>query len=142
MGHRSTQLSVDERRRIERWRHAKVSPAEMARVFGRNRSTIFRELTRTHFADRPMPKVVGYFAMAAQFRTADRRTRQRKLVRHAGLRAASPSGSRLVGRLSRLLDVCGSMVRRPGSARSRFVGTSIRRMAGARSCGGICPTTG
>lgn len=86
MGRIYTQLSVDERRRIERWRAARVSPTEMARVLGRHRSTIFRELTRNHFVDRDMPKVVGYFAMAAQLQTSDRRARHRKLVRHAGLR--------------------------------------------------------
>ena len=86
MGTKYGHLSVEDRRRIERWRAARVSPTEMARVLGRHRSTIFRELQRNHFADRSMPKVVGYFAMAAQLQTADRRARQRKLVRHAGLR--------------------------------------------------------
>ena len=33
-----------------------------------------------------MPKVVGYFAMAAQLRSSDRRARQRKLIRHPQLR--------------------------------------------------------
>ena len=86
MGSRYRQLSVEERRRIERWRAARVSPNEMARVLGRHRSTIFRELQRNHFVDRPMPKVVGCFARAARLQTADRRARHRKLVRHNGLR--------------------------------------------------------
>ena len=86
MGTGYAQLSIEERRRIERWRAAKVSPTEMARVLGRHRSTIFRELQRNHFVDRCMPKVVGYFAMAAQLQTADRRARQRKLVRFGELR--------------------------------------------------------
>jgi IS30 family transposase len=86
MGERYAQLSVDERRKIERWRAAKISPDEMARVLGRHRSTIFRELRRNHFQDRDFPKVVGYFAMAAQLQTADRRARHRKLVRHEALR--------------------------------------------------------
>ena len=68
MGWIYAQLSVEKRRRIERWRAAKVSCDEMARVLGRHRSTIFRELRRNHFVDRSMPKVVGYFAMAAQLR--------------------------------------------------------------------------
>ncbi|MGB6229667.1 MAG: helix-turn-helix domain-containing protein [Litorimonas sp.] len=79
--------SVEERRGIERLRHTKVSPTEMARVLGRHRSTIFRELRRNHFVDRCLPKVVGYFAMAPQQQTADRRARQRKLVRHEALRS-------------------------------------------------------
>ena len=33
-----------------------------------------------------MPKAVGYFAMAAQLRTSDRRARQRKLTWHPQLR--------------------------------------------------------
>ena len=83
---RYRQLSVEERWKIERWKAAKISPDEMARVLGRHRSTIFRELRRNHFQDRDFPKVVGYFAMAAQRQTADRRARHRKLVRHGRLR--------------------------------------------------------
>ncbi len=49
MGAVYTQLSITERRRIERWRHAKVPVDEMARVLKRCRSTIFRELKRNHF---------------------------------------------------------------------------------------------
>lgn len=41
MGARYAQLSLEERRKIERWRHAKVSVNEMARVLKRHRSTIF-----------------------------------------------------------------------------------------------------
>ena len=86
MGRRYAQLGVEERRRIERWRAAKVSPTEMAGVAGRHRSAIVRELARNHFVDRDMPKVVGCFAMAAQLQMSDRRARQRRLVRHANLR--------------------------------------------------------
>ena len=86
MGQAYTQLSVEERRKIERWRIAGISPTEMARVLDRHRSTIFRELRRNHFQDPDFPKVVGYFAIAAHDRTARRRERQRKLVRHSELR--------------------------------------------------------
>jgi IS30 family transposase len=86
MGTRYAQLSVEERRKIERWRLAKISVDEMARALGRHRSTIFRKLWRNHFQDRDFPRVVGYFAMAAQCQTADRRARHRKLVRHDALR--------------------------------------------------------
>ena len=44
-----SQLSITERRKIERWRHAKVPVDEMARVLKRCRSTIFRELKRNFF---------------------------------------------------------------------------------------------
>ncbi|PSK86305.1 helix-turn-helix protein [Limimaricola soesokkakensis] len=86
MGRVYAQLALEERRKIERWRHARVSVTEMARILQRHRSTIFRELRRNHFQDSCMPKVVGYFAMAAQLRTSDRRARQRKLIRHPQLR--------------------------------------------------------
>jgi len=85
MGAAYSQLSVDERKKIERWRHAKVSVEEMARVLKRHRSTIFRQIRRNHFHDADLPKVRGYFAMAAQIRTVDRRARQRKLIRHPQL---------------------------------------------------------
>lgn len=81
MGSKYTQLSLEERRKIERWRHARVSVNEMARVLKRHRSTIFRELKRNHFFDAELPKVVGYFGVAAHSMTRDRRSRQRKLIR-------------------------------------------------------------
>lgn len=73
MGRVFAQLTLEERRKIERWRHARVSVNEMARVLRRHRSTIFRELRPNHLQDPCMPQVVGYFAMAAQRRTRDRR---------------------------------------------------------------------
>jgi hypothetical protein len=42
MGAVFTQLSMQERRRIEDWWHAKVPVAEMARALKRHKSTIFR----------------------------------------------------------------------------------------------------
>ena len=44
MGAVYTQLSLQERRKIESWWHAKVPVGEMARVLKRHKSTIFREL--------------------------------------------------------------------------------------------------
>ena len=76
MGAVYTQLSITERRRIERWRHAKVPVDEMARVLKRCRSTIFRELKRNHFSDECMPKRDGYDGAAAQMMAADRRACQ------------------------------------------------------------------
>ncbi len=86
MGAMYTQLSITERRRIERWRHAKVPVNEMARVLKRCRSTIFRELRRNHFSDESMPKCDGYYGAAAQLMAAERRARQRKLIKHPELR--------------------------------------------------------
>lgn len=79
------QLSITERRRIERWRQAKVPVDEMARVLKRCRSTIFRELRRNHFSDVSMPKCDGYYGAAAQHMSAARRSRQRKLLRYPDL---------------------------------------------------------
>jgi len=73
MGAIYTQLSITERRKIERWRHAKVPVDEMARVLKRCRSTIFRELKRNFFSDESMPKCDGYYGDAAQMMQADRR---------------------------------------------------------------------
>ncbi|MBY6059741.1 IS30 family transposase [Leisingera daeponensis] len=85
MGAVYSQLSITERRKIERWRHAKVPVNEMARVLGRSRSTIFRELKRNHFSDPCLPKCDGYYGAAAQLMAAGRRARQRKLIRHPEL---------------------------------------------------------
>lgn len=79
------QLSITERRKIERWRHAKVPVDEMARVLKRCRSTIFRELKRNHFSNECMPKCDGYYGAAAQLMTADQRARDRELIRHPAL---------------------------------------------------------
>ncbi|MFT5797594.1 MAG: IS30 family transposase, partial [Candidatus Azotimanducaceae bacterium] len=49
------QLSLEERRKIETWRAAKVSVDVIADRLGRNRSTIFRDLRRNHFKDVDMP---------------------------------------------------------------------------------------
>ena len=67
------QLSLCERRKIEEWRGAKVSVDVIAERLGRNRSTIFRELRRTHYQDAEMPKVVGYFGVVASIKALSRR---------------------------------------------------------------------
>ncbi len=85
MGAVYDQLSITERRKIERWRHAKVPVDEMARVLKRCRSTIFRELKRNHFSDESMPGCDGYYGAAAHMMQADRRARERKLIKHPEL---------------------------------------------------------
>lgn len=85
MGAVYQQLNITERRRIERWKHAKVPVDEMARVLKRCRSTIYRELRRNHFSDESMPKYAGYYGSAAQLKMADRRARKRKLIKHPSL---------------------------------------------------------
>ena len=98
MGTTYTQLSITQRRRIERWRHAKVPVDEMARVLRRCRSTIFRELKRNHFSDESMPRHDGYYGAAAQLMTADlrlgKKERSRTLIGglDVGSRASEISG--------------------------------------------------
>ena len=86
MGAVYTQLSLQERRKIEGWWHAKVPVREMARALKRHKSTIFREIKRNFWADDAFPKkYAGYFGHAAQLQTDKRRSVQRKLIRHPEL---------------------------------------------------------
>ncbi|MFG6569180.1 IS30 family transposase [Sulfitobacter sp. 1A13679] len=80
------QLSSAERRRIERWRPVKVPVDEMARALKRCRSTIFLELKRNHFSDESMPGCDGYYGAAAHLIQAERRARERKLIKLPELR--------------------------------------------------------
>jgi IS30 family transposase len=86
MGRTYSQLTDDERRKLERWRHTKVSVDVIAEKLGRDRSTIFRELRRNHFQDPSMPEVAGYFWLAAKMKAAAHRARDRKLMRQPELR--------------------------------------------------------
>ena len=79
-------LSLAERRRIERWRHAKMSPDDMAHRLGRHRSTIFRELRRNHFHHSEVLRLSDYWCIVAQSLSDGRRKRQRKLMRESHLR--------------------------------------------------------
>lgn len=83
-----SQISLDERRKIERWRHARISVDVIAEKLGRHRSTIFRELRRNLFSDIELPGVSGYFGLAALTRTRDRRYALCKLLRWPVLRSA------------------------------------------------------
>ncbi len=85
MGQVYSQLTLEERRKIERWRHARVSVDEIAKTLNRHRSTIFRELRRNHFSDQELPDVKGYFAVAAQTFSSNRRTQQQKLIKFPDL---------------------------------------------------------
>ncbi|MEM6310336.1 MAG: IS30 family transposase [Pseudomonadota bacterium] len=83
MGAVYTQLSLRERCRIEDWWHAKVPVREMARVLKRSKSTIHREIKRNFWAYDAFPKKYeGYFGHAAQLQMDERRSVQRKLIRH------------------------------------------------------------
>ena len=80
------QLSLEERRKIEKWRSAKISADVIAERLGRDRSTIFRELRRNHYKDSELPDVVGYFGVVASMKALARRQKDRKLMRHPELR--------------------------------------------------------
>lgn len=81
-------LTLDERRIVAGLLHRKVSVAQIAIQLGRHRSTIHREIRRNFWHDPEVPMATGYWHMNAQSMTAARRSRQRKLIRHEGLRLA------------------------------------------------------
>jgi IS30 family transposase len=81
-----SQITLDERRKIERWHAAKVSADVIAEKLGRHRSTIFRELKRNRFEDPEMRELSGYYGLTADARSKDRRRNLRKLVRLPQLR--------------------------------------------------------
>lgn len=83
-----SQINMDERRKIERWRQAGVHVEVIAEKLGRHRSTIFRELQRNTFRDNELPELTGYYCVAAHRTAANRRARLRKLVRYSTLRDA------------------------------------------------------
>ncbi|NVO56411.1 transposase [Rhodobacteraceae bacterium B1Z28] len=51
----------------------------------RSRVTIHRKIKRKFFSDSCLPKCDGYYGVAAQLMTVDRRARQRNLIRHPDL---------------------------------------------------------
>lgn len=150
MGTVYTQLSMQESRRIEDWWLAKVPVAEMARVLKRHKSTIFREIKRNFWADDSLPKkYAGYFGMAAHQRTQQRRSTQRKLIRHPDLckrvierikQGWTPEqiGNRMIHEGDKL-RVCQETIYR--YIYSKFTATFTPKKAWIRSCGGTCPCT-
>ena len=58
-----SQIDMDERRKIARWRTAGISVDVIAEKLGRHRSTIFRELRRNAFTDLQMPELNGYYCV-------------------------------------------------------------------------------
>ncbi len=72
-----SQIDMDERRRIARWRAAGLS-ATIAEKLGRHRSTIFRELSRNAFEDRQMPELSGFYCVTVNEMARERRAKLRK----------------------------------------------------------------
>ena len=82
------ELSMEERRQIERLRLARTPVARIAARLRRHRSTIYRELRRNRFADEELPELDGYWGMVAHDMASARRRRRRKLVRLPSLMVA------------------------------------------------------
>lgn len=81
-----SQIDMDERRKIARWRLAGVSVDHIAAKLGRHRSTVFREIRRNTFVDPQMPDLNGYYCVTANEMARERRAKLRKLARFAHVR--------------------------------------------------------
>ena len=81
-------LDLDERRRLAKWREAKIPVKEIALRLGRDASTLYRELKRNFFRDVELPELNGYHAVAAQEMAERRRAVHRKMVVHPTLKLA------------------------------------------------------
>jgi IS30 family transposase len=81
-----SQIDLDERRKIARWRTAGISVDVIAEKLHRHRSTIFRELRRNAFEDGEMPDLNGYYCVMANDVARERRAKLRKLARFSHLR--------------------------------------------------------
>ena len=88
MGRNYPHLSLEERRKIAKWREAKMPVPEIADRLDRAASTIYREITRNSYIDEELPDLDGYYGMNAQRFASARRARRRKLIRLPKLRAA------------------------------------------------------
>ena len=80
-----TQITLADRRRLHQMIATKAPVNEMARLLGRHRSTIYREIRRNTFHDRDLPDYDGYYGTLANDLAKERRSRLRKLRRHASL---------------------------------------------------------
>lgn len=81
-----TQITLSERRRLFELKQLKVPLGDIARLMGRHRSTIYREIKRNSFHDTEIPDYNGYHSVVADNISKERRTRLRKLRRHPDLR--------------------------------------------------------
>lgn len=81
-----SQIGLDERRKIARWRTAGLSIEVIAEKLGRHRSTIFREVRRNMFIDKQIPDLSGYYCVTAHEMACERRAKLRKLARFSHLR--------------------------------------------------------
>lgn len=88
MGRCYPHLSLEERRKLAKWREAKMPVPEMADRLGRAPSTVYRELKRNYYHDKELPELNGYHALNAQDMYECRRAIHRKMIMHPELKAA------------------------------------------------------
>ena len=88
MGRCYPPLSLEERRKIDKWREAKMPVPEIADRLGRAPSTIYRELKRNTYDDSELPELNGYYCMTAQSKYERRRAIHRKMIVHPELKDA------------------------------------------------------
>ena len=96
------QLDLDERLAIFRLVAAKVSVAVIAREMGRHRSTIHREIGRSHF--REQREYAGYFLLVARDWPASGAGGDASSCGTSNSAASSSTGSRPAGRHNRSQD--------------------------------------
>lgn len=106
MGHCYPDLSLEERRKIDKWREAKMAIPEIANRLERAPSTIYRELKRNFYDDKELPELNGHYALNAQDMYEKRRAIHRKMIVHPELKEAiedrlkaSWSPERVAGRM-------------------------------------------
>jgi len=135
-----SQLDLNDRRKLARWRGMGLSVDVIAEKLGRHRSTIFRELRRNAFNDKDWPELDGYHCVTAHDMARERRTRLRKLARFSHVRQSVIERIQHGWCHSRSRAGCGSSVIRSRSATRRSTSSPIPRTARPSSSGGICRT--
>jgi len=88
MGQHYPHLSLDERRKLAKWRNAKTPIYEIAMRLRRAPSTIYLEIKRNFYRDKEIPELNGYHPEVAHTEYNERRAIHRKLVRHPNVKAA------------------------------------------------------
>lgn len=87
MGRCYTHLSLEERRRLAKWREVKMPIPEIVDRLGRAPSTISRDVKRNHYDDKELPKLNGHYVLNAHATYEKRRAIQRKMIVHPELKA-------------------------------------------------------
>ena len=88
MGSHYSHLTLEERRKIDKWHDAKMPVPEIADRLGRAPSSIYRELKRNIYEDTEIPELNGYYSVTAQNAYERRRAIHRKLIVNPELKAA------------------------------------------------------